>query len=358
MLNFKKLIATTIFSFFLLLINTQTVKAQCPTGETEVTISFINEDNTPDELATLQWNYIAGGLLSNEGPFAITDPQTICVPEGELLLTICGSNYYAYVNTKAKVIFTEDGSVNGCGAQNGCPADIENVSDAYNNYGFYSLFPCEDMLNEPVFSVTVGCDNSVVHTEGCTNTNAPNYNPCAIEDDGTCEIQTSNNDCSNAIPLTISPDVFSTESIPINNVFNTASGLIPSCFYSYSGHPATDVFFQVEVPASGNIELSAGGNGGIAFYDDCGGTELFCEQAGSYYQVYGLPPGETIILQVWQNYQPSFWNIWAAALPATVPNDVCSNSTQLCGVPIFENNEGALAEANEPRVFYLERVIH
>ena len=76
------------------------------------------------------------------------------------------------------------------------------------------------------------------------------------------------------------------------------------------------MFFQIEVPASGNIEMSTGNNSaGVAFYDSCSGTELFCGQSGSYYQIFDLPAGETIILQVWQYNTPDFLNIWAAEIP-------------------------------------------
>jgi len=341
-------------TFLLLLIcslSFTNLNAQCPVGETEVTISFTSEESTPDELATFEWNYITGGLISDEGPFAITGTQTICVPDGELLITVCGSDYYVWANTKAQIKVTEDGSVNGCEAQNGCSLEVENVNYSYYYAGFYSLNACEDMQNEPILSVTIGCDNSPVQTVGCTNADAPNYNPCAIEDDGTCKIQSPNNDCSNAIPLTFSPDIYNTESNPINNAFNSASGLIPSCFYSYYSEPATDIFYEVELPASGNVAMSIPYGTNVTFYDTCGGTELYCEPHSSgYNEIYGLPGGENVILQVWQYNKPAFFEFWIAALPATSGNSDCATATQLCGTLVSGNNENANFGADDPAI--------
>jgi len=63
----------------LLLSITNKTFAQCPVGETEVTIQFINGGGSPDEIL---WDYIAGGLISGLGPFTTADAVTTCVPDG------------------------------------------------------------------------------------------------------------------------------------------------------------------------------------------------------------------------------------------------------------------------------------
>ena len=320
------------------------LKAQCPVGETEVTFNFTNNYDTDDDvIASFEWDYAINGLASDTGPYNFAEPLTTCLPDGELVITVCG-DWMAWWNTIPEFKITEDGSVNGCTEQNGCLLIDDN--DFYDYY--YGLPSCDD-TKQPIFTTTIGCGTSVVATEGCTNSQASNYSPCASVDDGTCQIQMPNNDCSNAIPVTVTPDLFDVISYPVNNAFNAASGITPSCFYSYYDESATDVFYEVEVPASGNVAMSIPHGVDVTFYDTCGGTELYCEPHSSgYNEIYGLPGGETIILQVWQYNQPSFFEFWIAALPATTTNSNCEGATPLCGMLVTDNNENANFEDSDP----------
>jgi len=345
MINFTKQTNASSFITFLFLLSVFIVNAQCPVGETEVTFNFTNNYDSDDVVAGFEWDYAINGLASDAGPYNFAEPLTTCIPDGELVITVCG-DWMAWWNTSYEFKITEDGSVNGCVGQNGCQLIDDN--DFYDYY--YGLPSCDD-TKQPIFTATIGCGTSVVATEGCTNSEASNYSPCATVDDGTCQIQMPNNDCANAIPVTVSPDTYDVVSIPVNNTFNTASGLMPSCFDSYYVESPTDVFYEVEVPSSGNVAMSIPYGIDVTFYDTCGGAELLCENHSSgYNEIYGLPGGETIILQVWQYNEPAFFEFWIAALPATTTNSDCEAATPLCGTLITDNNENANYENDDPSI--------
>jgi len=85
----------------------------CPAGETEVTISFSNNYDSEQALTSLEWDYAVNGLASDAGPFSLNEPLTTCIPDGELVITVCG-DWMVWWNVIPEFKITEDGSVNGC----------------------------------------------------------------------------------------------------------------------------------------------------------------------------------------------------------------------------------------------------
>jgi len=202
------ILATVFISF-----NT---KAQCPPGETEVTIEF-SSGGYYYYGPLIQWDYISGGFISGDGPFGENDVVTTCVPDGDLLIVGCDEQYgFGWYSAEFTVTITEDGSVNGCGAQNGCILYLGNNSNIpYVESCYFGTGSPTDLVAQ----IGVGpCDASPILTMGCTDPAAPNYNACAITDDGSCLLPTSNDNCIDAIPLTVEPTGSCPGySIPVNN---------------------------------------------------------------------------------------------------------------------------------------------
>lgn len=123
----------------------------------------------------------------------------------------------------------------------------------------------------------------------------------------------ANDECSGAIALTPG-GVFATNSITTTNVgASTAAGITPSCQASF----AADVWYSVEVPASGNITIETQSTGSgytdsvvAAFTGNCGTlTEIGCDDDGgpagpnnfmSILSLTGQTPGSTIYIGVWR----------------------------------------------------------
>jgi len=290
-----------------LLINNTIATAQCPAGETEITFQFSYTDNY-DFL--IEWDYIAGGVLSGNGPYNKDDIITACVPDGDLIIVGCDDSFgMGWYFTNFVLTITEDGSVNGCGAQNGCTIFTSNGS-VIPYLDCYGTPPTEELAQ-----LTVGpCDNSPVLDMGCTDPAAPNYNVCAITDDGSCILTTSNdssappNDfCENATPI-CGP----TNGTLFNATLDTNEPLLSDCF-SYG--QTSSVWFSFEADGSDNpITFDVNTNNCyyyisnpldvIIYSGTCGGpyTEEAC---ASYYYYYtysvSLPNpvvGETYFLYI------------------------------------------------------------
>ncbi len=305
-------------------IQSNNINAQCPAGETEVTIQFTDDGTFPSEI---QWDYIAGGYLSGLGPFLVTDVVTVCIPDGNLVILGCDTFGDGWNGAEYIVTITEDGSINGCAAQDGCILYISNDTDDDG------IGDCDDSpTGGPVMpagpTLTVGpCDASPILTEGCTNPAATNYNACATTDDGTCLVPTVNDDCSGTLPLTI--EAFGdcpTNEFYVNNITNTVD-VTPSC-----DTPAADLFYSFTVPASGSIQIFApaisGGSVHAAIYDACGGAEIFCNTFVDGDIIGGLTPGTDLILQLWQTTSGEF-NLCVAVPPPPSTNNECINAAAI-----------------------------
>lgn len=317
------------------------MNAQCLAGETEVTIQFTDGGGFPGEI---QWDYIAGGFISGLGPFTVTDVITVCVPDGSLTIVGCDTFGDGWNDAEYIVTITEDGSVNGCGMQDGCVLYISPDTD--------DGAPCVDSpTGEPAVPVspalTVGpCDTSPILTDGCTNPAATNYNACATTDDGTCLVSTANDDCANAIPLVVE----ATGNCPanefyVNNISNTLD-IVPSC-----GTPVADLFYTFAVPTTGNVQISAttisGGSVQATFYDACGGTEIYCNTFVNGETITGLTPGDNLILQLSQATSGEF-NLCVTEPPPPPTNDLCVDAIPLCGEPITATNTSSFTEPSDP----------
>jgi len=319
------------------------MNAQCPAGETEVTIQFTDGGSFPNEI---QWDYIAGGFISGLGPFLVTDVVTACVPDGNLLIVGCDTFGDGWNDAEYVVTITEDGSINGCGAQDGCVLYIASIADGD------AVTSCADSpTGEPVMpagpTLTVGpCDASPILAEGCTDPAATNYNACATTDDGTCLVPTANDDCANAIPLLIE----ATGDCPanefyVNNISNTMD-IIPSC-----GTPLADLYYTFTVPPTGNVQISAvtisGGTVQATIYDACGGAEIYCNTAINGESIIGLTPGANLILQLSQSTSGEF-NLCVTEPPPPPTNDLCVDAIRLCGDPITATNASSFTEPSDP----------
>jgi len=338
----KKLILT-IFTVLAGLFANTLIYAQCPAGQTEVTIQFTDGGAFPTEI---QWDYIAGGFISGAGPFLVTDIVTVCVPDGNLIILGCDTFGDGWNGATYTVTVTEDGSINGCGTQDGCILYISNDMDDDG------IGDCDDSpTGAPALpaspTLSVGCDASAILTDGCTNPIATNYNPCAVNEDGSCAIPQVNDVCANAIPITVGALAdCATNTITVNNEFNTLE-LIPSC----DTGAAADAYYTFTIPASGNIQFIApfgtGGSAHAAIYDACGGGELYCATFIDGDLAVGLPGGTDVILQMFQDTAGQF-DLCLVEPPPPPTNDVCADAIPLCGDPISGTNESSFTDVNDP----------
>jgi len=319
--------------------------AQCPAGETEITIEF-SDGGYYYYGPLIQWDYIAGGFISGDGPFGANDVVTTCVPDGNLLIVGCDEQYgFGWFAVEFTVTVTEDGSVNGCGAQDGCILYIgDNTNNPYTESCYYGSGSPTDLVAQ----IAVGpCDASPILTEGCTDPAAPNYNACATTDDGSCLLPTANDNCIDAIPITVEPTGSCPgNSIQINNTGNTQD-YTPSCAYN---PPIADLFYSFIVPPSGSINIFSNSFGGVAavtVLDACNGTEYFCDTFVFNESVGNLPVGEELILQVSQNNNPSDIELCVQEAPPPPPSDLCENAIPICGIT-DGTNFSATSDINDP----------
>lgn len=119
----------------------------------------------------------------------------------------------------------------------------------------------------------------------------------------------ANDDCSNAINLTVGSSSFT--DFPVDIVLTTATNSgapVPTCGNFQGG----DVWYTVTVPASGNVVIETGGSGlyntGLEVYSgNCGALSLLsCDDNsgnGDYSKllVLGQTPGTVLYVRVWEN---------------------------------------------------------
>lgn len=123
------------------------------------------------------------------------------------------------------------------------------------------------------------------------------------------ELISTNNICSQAVPLTIGTD-FASGSIVTNNGGATTDGTVPSC----NGDAVDNIWFSVVVPASGNVTIETNEVSGSPFDDSvltvysgsCGTlTEIACNDDGgdgffSLVTLTGQTPGSTLYVSAWK----------------------------------------------------------
>lgn len=120
---------------------------------------------------------------------------------------------------------------------------------------------------------------------------------------------------------------------PFSGFANTAAKL-PSCFNG-TIHEIVDSYYEFIVPPSGTIKINGGDTGSYwpiqnyAIYESCNGEELHCNYDNHPRKSIGnLPPGEKVILQVFQNEQYSVNFFCIEEVLPTVNSD-CSNAELL-----------------------------
>jgi len=329
----------------LILLQVGKVNAQCPIGETEITIAFTANPNYEGPL--IQWDYLIGGISSDNGPYNSIQTLTICVPDGDFSIVGCNEGFgpggWSLVNFT--VTITEDGSVNGCGDQEGCLLYIGNEYNIPNvEFCIYDI--------QQIVQLTVGpCNASPIQTTGCTNPMAPNYSKCATTDDGSCILPSANDNCDDAVPIileSIGNCLHNNYPVKVDNTVNTVD-YFPSC-----GTPAADLFYTLTVPPSGSIQFFVSSFDGSAvfltLYDVCDGTEYFCGTNPINETIANLPVGEEIILQVWQGDIPGNIDLCIEAGLTAPPNDLCENAIPICGLT-NGNNFNATTDSSDPLIY-------
>lgn len=180
--------------------------AQCPAGQTEITL----EINAPNFGGEVGWELVdattgmviacqpagtyATGSVTIEGPFCVIDGNTIVFTGYDSF----GDDWNGgFVN----ITITEDGSVNGCAAQDGCVVVQNGGQDVDVEPDISITNSCETSNEEFIITLPVfACDATPI--SGCTDPAAPNFNACATIDDGTCPPPAPANDlCATATPL-------------------------------------------------------------------------------------------------------------------------------------------------------------
>lgn len=160
---------------------------------------------------------------------------------------------------------------------------------------------------------------------------------------GTVTTLLGNDECSGAIPLTISTTCSYATYTTAGATAST--GMTPPGCANYSGN---DVWFSVVVPATGeiNIDLQTGvmTDSGIAFYSGtCGAlTLLDCDDDSSanglmsFLRRTGLTPGQTIYIRVWEygNDNNGTFGICATTPSCPSPSDLLANILSATSVTI------------------------
>ena len=167
---------------------------------------------------------------------------------------------------------------------------------------------------------------------------------------GTTPPPPANNDCANAVPLTVyAPNQLAGNEVAGDTSYATDSGVHPTCD-TYG--PNLDVYYSFTVPA-GQTEVAVvtgGANGAlseVALYDSCGGTEIGCVSVwgGIDEKVFsGLTPGETYIIQLWHD-GGSIANQGPFTIGVIAPlNDTCERAKEVqlsdltCNHSVIGNN--------------------
>ena len=163
---------------------------------------------------------------------------------------------------------------------------------------------------------------------------------CGIDNVYIAGLSPVNDNCNNAIVLTVGHNFLENDTIA-NNLGTTASGEtpIPSCGNFGSGK---DVWFRAVVPASGNLKIETKEVAGSSFEDtvvtaysgSCGNlTEIGCDDTSgdgfySLLALNNLTPGDNILIRVFEYGNNTQGEFKIAVYDDTPPaNDDCANAT-------------------------------
>jgi len=167
------------------------------------------------------------------------------------------------------------------------------------------------------------------------------YGNNSFGDFGICvylEDAAPNDECANAIPLTVYPQGGGAGNETASSTLNaTDSGNHPSCG-NYSG--LRDVWYSFTAPSSGSVKVITRGNKGryvgVTLYNNnCSGAEVDCQHGGEVKNFIGLSPGQTYILRAW--HSGASWTIgdFTIVLETNYPpsNDICTGAQALTVYP-------------------------
>jgi len=176
-------------------------------------------------------------------------------------------------------------------------------------------------------------------TNGLANVvfGAPDDPSCNLEFafNGECIIGATNVTCALAEPYSLLSVGGCASNYPGYNYFPTvntkgaALDLMPGCL---SGNPNnyTNVFHEVVVPLSGSFQYINPNNTGLSIYESCSGAEIFCKSNLRNEIFEGYTPGDTLLFQIWTQYNANEIGFCLQELPGTPPNDMCEDAIQLC----------------------------
>lgn len=143
--------------------------------------------------------------------------------------------------------------------------------------------------------------------------------------------QAANDDCANAIALTVG----GSGSCPGNAVGGDTDNATPDGDFSCdSAGDNAGLWYSFVAPANGEVLLTVEdlgpGNPEAAIFDACGGTEVFCDGSPDLEVVSGLTPGTTYFVVVWGDvtFGQGPFNICVEEfMPPT--NDLCADAVSL-----------------------------
>jgi len=176
--------------------------AQCPAGQTEITLEIVTvgfgaevgwelvDATTGTVIACQPSGTYASNTTTLEGPYCVMDGNTLVFTGYDSFGDDWNGGFF-------NVIVTEDGSVNGCGTQDGCVV-LENAGENIDVEPDVDVASSCDgaeaeefVINLPVF----GCNATPFM--GCTTMGDPNFEPCATIDDGSCICSDTQTDLAN-----------------------------------------------------------------------------------------------------------------------------------------------------------------
>jgi len=172
----------------------------------------------------------------------------------------------------------------------------------------------------------------------------------------------ANDDCANAIPVTVGTNGICTEVTGTNTGATASTGApAPSC----GGYLGGDVWYSITVPASGEVNFTvdfAAANSitdaDMAIYSGvCGSlTEIECDDLDGtgtmpIIQATGLTPGTTVYIRIWEFGNNTFgdFDLCVAEPPVTLNNQDCVTALPICGGTSFagaSNGAGSVVDLN------------
>jgi len=240
--------------------------------------------------------------------------------------TYCFNRHTNYVDAFFEIVVPENGrfllqSNNSVGIilLESCSEDIIYCSDFFSSRFEFDNLPANDTLILQILTSR--------NTSFCLSNDTPS----------------SNNNCSNALPITINENEDCSDLIFVPNAINTTEEA-PSCDIAI----AADLYYQVHLSNIEsifiNIQNKIGSSVGAVFYDSCGGDELLCIENISNKIVDDLP--DNVIMRLTQD-SPGNFNLCLSGISSLPVNDNCIDAINLCNDVVYSNNQRATYDVIE-----------